>query len=68
MENVRNKYGHISVKRFKKVDIVSLNQAMRIMDADTVKKYIYYANKLKKLVQHNDQRIFKVTYLTFRDF
>ena len=48
-------------KRLKKIDIVSVNQATRFMDPKTEKEYQDYCNRLKKLVQHHDQRIYKVS-------
>ena len=56
-------YGHIGTKRLKKIEIKSLNQATRMMDAETEEKYVEYCNRLKKLVQHSDQRIYKVKRL-----
>ena len=62
MEGHQRKYLPIlGAKRLRKIDIVSLNQATRFMDTETEKEYQDYCNRLKKLVQHQDQRIYKVT-------
>ena len=47
-------------KRLKKIDIKSLNDATRMMDAKTLEEYQNFCHRLKKLVQHHDQRIYKV--------